>query len=380
MRLFEAQLLRSLEQTPPRIPIIVGPDSSGRTRTLLDVQHELGPGRAQYLNVERLATTPERFAMNVMAPTPFRLAGGRPPTPANGSPKSAFDGVLALFASATTEDGGPATFLLDEVLEIRTFENFPGLRHVAGELLRTLAESPNRFVLTSRYTQRAHRLVRDTAPRFSVTPIPPLGLDEVATILREAGVRADRAAAEAPMAQALTDGRPAHVAALARVMAGSPTDSRDAVDALVDAMRPPGELCACCELSYEVRLHRARGYGALKAILDVLAEQEPLTLTEISQRLRRTPGSTKDYLSWLEDVDLVAVERKKYRIANPLLRLWLRLQAHGAAPTDAELDGEVRAFAASVRPESVGRTTLAAPAADDDRLVRAAPSGIIEID
>ena len=34
-------------------------------------------------------------------------------------------------------------------------------------------------------------------------------------------------------------------------------------------------------------------------------EEEPLTLTEISLRLRRTPGSTKDYLSWLEDVDLV---------------------------------------------------------------------------
>ena len=37
---------------------------------------------------------------------------------------------------------------------------------------------------------------------------------------------------------------------------------------------------------------------------DVAAEDEALTLTEISHRLQRTPGSTKDYLSWLEDVDL----------------------------------------------------------------------------
>ena len=35
-------------------------------------------------------------------------------------------------------DGAPATFLLDEVLEFRTFENFPGLRHVFHDLLAAL--------------------------------------------------------------------------------------------------------------------------------------------------------------------------------------------------------------------------------------------------
>ena len=42
-----------------------------------------------------------------------------------------------------------------------------------------------------------------------------------------------------------------------------------------------------------LRLHKARGYGALKAILEILAEEEPLTLTEVAHRLHRTPGSTK---------------------------------------------------------------------------------------
>ena len=35
-------------------------------------------------------------------------------------------------------------------------------------------------------------------------------------------------------------------------------------------------------------------------------------LTEISIRLQRTPGSTKDYLSWLEDVDLIVARQKRY--------------------------------------------------------------------
>ena len=45
---------------------------------------------------------------------------------------------------------------------------------------------------------------------------------------------------------------------------------------------PGGALAARCRFSYELRLHRARGYGALKAILDILADEEPLTLTEIA--------------------------------------------------------------------------------------------------
>ena len=75
-----------------------------------------------------------------------------------------------------------------------------------------------------------------------------------------------------------------------------------------------GRLDARCRFAYEFRLHRARGYGALKAILDILADEEPLTLTEIARRLRRTPGSTKDYLAWLEDVDLLRCERKRYTL------------------------------------------------------------------
>ena len=105
-----------------------------------------------------------------------------------------------------------------------------------------------------------------------------------------------------------------------------------------------------CRFSYEFRLHRARGYGALKAILQVLAEEEPLTLTEIAHRLGRTPGSTKDYLTWLEDVDLVSVRQKRYSFADPLLRLWVRLHCRPTPPTDNDLSREVQEYAVSRLP------------------------------
>lgn len=43
----------------------------------------------------------------------------------------------------------------------------------------------------------------------------------------------------------------------------------------------------------------------LKAILQVLAEEEGLSLTEIPRRIAKSAVATRGYLRWLMDVDLV---------------------------------------------------------------------------
>jgi len=138
-----------------------------------------------------------------------------------------------------------------------------------------------------------------------------------------------------------------------------------------------------CGFCYELRLHRARGYGALKAILEILGEEEGLTLTEISHRLQRTPGSTKDYLSWLEDVDLVASRQKRYSFADPLLRVWVRLHCRASAPTDDELAREVHRYAIGRLPQAAERPPEPTPQPDKEpafAMAGAPSSGIIEID
>ena len=119
----------------------------------------------------------------------------------------------------------------------------------------------------------------------------------------------------------------------------------DPISALAALLAPGGRLAKQCGFCYELRLHRARGYGALKAILEILAEEEGLTLTEISHRLQRTPGSTKDYLSWLEDVDLVTSRQKRYSYTDPLLRVWVRLHCRASAPTEDDLAREIHRYA-----------------------------------
>ena len=79
------------------------------------------------------------------------------------------------------------------------------------------------------------------------------------------------------------------------------------------------------------------------------AAQQPVdveaVLTGIAQRLDRTPGSTKDYLTWLQDVDLVACDRKRYRFADPLLRLWVRINRGPGVPDEDRVIGEVQVYA-----------------------------------
>jgi hypothetical protein len=339
-----------------------------------------GRGAAQYINVERCATTPERFLQAVTSSSPFPWHGAdRAPATA----RDAFDALLAFFDTARAPGGEPCTFLLDEVLELRTFESFPGLRHVLRDLLEALSGSPNRFVLTTRYVARAHRLLRDATSRFEVMHTPALTAMDVVELLSPTFNSYEQMSTDdrdylGRAVQALTDGRAAYVRAIGETMVHIGRGA-DPISALTALIASGGALDGWCRFCYELRLHRARGYGALKAILDILAVEEPLTLTEISQRLHRTPGSTKDYLSWLEDVDLVTSRQKRYSFTDPVLRLWVRLHCRPVPPADDEVAAEVQRYALTRVPRPEPAPALAYAGVDVSPEERKS-WGIIEID
>jgi hypothetical protein len=379
------RITAALDASPSRIPVLVGGCGSGRTTVLHQLRDRIGRGAVQYIDVERTATTPERFLRALTAVSPFPVTDTSSPGPA--SARAAFDATLAFFTRSRSAASEPATFLLDEVLELRTFESFPGLRRVQHEFIDGLAASGNRFVLTSRYLARALRLLRDRSSRFEIIQMPPLALEDTVDVLGPTAHIAPDVDAEylARTVNALADGRPAYVRALADELAvmreHGGAGSSDAMGALAALLAPDGRLSRQCAFSYELRLHRARGYGALKAILEILGEEEGLTLTEISQRLQRTPGSTKDYLSWLEDVDLVTSRLKRYSFTDPLLRVWVRLHCRPSAPTEDDLAREVHRYALPRLPAMDGPKAEPPKPAPEPALAMAGPgSGIIEID
>jgi hypothetical protein len=373
-----------------RIPVVLGSCGTGRTSLLLRLRDLLGRSSSQYIDVERIATTPERFLKSMREVSPFPPIPSAHPDSVEGGARGAFDATLAFFDTARAAADAPATFFLDEFLELRTFESFPGLRSVLRDLLEALAASGNRFVLTTRYTARAHRLLRDAPSQFEIIPVAPLSPAEIRATLTAAPVSRtvsgsiededDRARDElARLVHAISDGRPSYARMIAEASATlTPRDTVDPVSALSALLAPSGTIANACHFSYELRLHRARGYGALKAILDVLAEEEPLTLTEIALRLRRTPGSTKDYLSWLEDVDLIVSRQKRYSFTDPMMRLWVRLHCKATPPAEEDIAREVHAYVLTRLPQA--EPALALAGAHERDAERDKSWGIIEID
>ena len=348
-QLIEQRIRTALEATPTRIPVLIGSCGSGRSTLLHRTYTKLTEENSQYIDAEHVALTPEGLLNAVTDDSGYFETNSPAYQPTNRhSARAAFDALLEFFNHKPRSNTTPSTFLIDEVLDIRTLESFPGLRGVTRELFESLAQSPNRFVLASRFIGRTLRLLKDFSGRFEVIQIPPLTPTEAIATLEQCGV--GRNAAErndiGRMVHALTDGRAAYVNILASTLATTDGASGgDPVSALTGQMAAGTNLWWRCRFSYELRLHRTRGYGSLKGILAVLADEEPQTLTEISQKFGRTPGSTKDYLSWLEDVDLVQARQKRYSYTDPLLRLWVRLHGRITPPTEIDLAREVQEYA-----------------------------------
>lgn len=339
---FDARIADWVSGAPSRIPLVTGGCQSGRTEMLARVRDRIGPSRCQTIDLARITSTPERFFRSIVEDAPFAV--GAADRAADG-PASAYARALDYLDRGEAE-GSPATFLLDEILDIRVFESFPGLKSVVRDTFERLVASRNRFVLTTRFTSRALRVARDLPDRLLVQSVPALEPDDVAVELQRRTGR--RSAAVEEFARAivsLTDGRYGYVRELTDQLACESSSAAEPVSALARLLSPGGALAHVCAHSYELRLNRTRGYGTLRAILAILADEEPLTLTEIAHEMQRTPGSTKDYLSWLEDVDLVAMHHKRYAFTDPLLRLWVRLNGRREAPSEERLIADVQRYA-----------------------------------
>src|SRR5213593_2394875 len=110
----------ALDATPSRIPVLLGGCGSGRTTVLQQLRDRIGRTSAQFIDVERIATTPERFLRATIATSPFPVATAGDAS--NGGARAAFDRTIEFFTTARTPAGEAALFLLDEFLELRTFE------------------------------------------------------------------------------------------------------------------------------------------------------------------------------------------------------------------------------------------------------------------
>lgn len=139
----------------------------------------------------------------------------------------------------------------------------------------------------------------------------------------------------------LTGGHPFYIYATALRLAGlvaapQAMTAQDAERAFVlEALSRNGQIYNYCRYLYDISLSRARGYGILKAILQTLAEEEGLALSELARRIRKAAPTTRSYLRSLQEVDLVMEQGGGYFYRDPVLRYWVAAMTRGieADPT-----------------------------------------------
>ena len=316
----QARLLANIQAN--KATILLGPRGSGKTTLLRRVRSLVPTSRSTaFVQIEPIAASPEILCER------FLSVAGETLSP--GSPRTApFQRLLASLSKAKPG----AVLLLDDVTELRTLSYFPGVDQPLESFLEAASKKNSATcVMTSRFpawvASSFEKLSSSARTRFDLVNIPPLRPDELGSLARNGGEGI----------VAATGGLPVHITPLiARLEEGD-----DLPTALCAEIADRGQLEAECRATLGQLLHRARGYGACKAVLHVLAEEEGLRLTEIARRLDRTPGSARDYLRWLEEVDLLTVRDKRFFFVDPILRLWLRLYGRGEFPSRETIESEV---------------------------------------
>jgi len=325
---------RELESTP--VVLLTAPRGGGKShllKRLFDERRERGASSA-LVQLEPVSGSPETLDSELS-----RLAGpilGR--VAASGTP--AFDSLLRRLSQRRA---GSLLFL-DDVTEIRTLSYYPGVEEPLDKFLAAVARG-GRAVLTSRFSywmaQRFPELPIRSLPRISASELVEAGASSADLIaLASAGITVHAVA----LVESLEDGASSVESALERELS------------------PGGRIEAECRATLAELLHRARGYGACKTMLHVLSDEDGLKLAEVARRVDRTPGSTRDYLRWLEEVDLVFARDKRYYFVDPLLRLWMRIYSRGTPPSEDDVRREVGGYFEGLAPAPMAEALDPEPA------------------
>lgn len=232
----------------------------------------------------------------------------------------------------------PIMCFLDEFPELVTLGNFPGLGDPLKQFRASLQQQSRvAYVIMGSAVTVMERLARDhESPlflQFRTLELQPFTPEDTGHLVDRLFPNLSPAVQSA--IYTYTFGHPFYVTALTdrlHELASHVSDvGVEQVEQafLLEALSPQGQIYAYCRYLYDISLQKARGYGLLKALLQVLAEEEGLSLSELARRLRRQASATREYLRWLSEVDLVIEEDKRYYYRDPLLRFWVAYTGRG---------------------------------------------------
>jgi hypothetical protein len=240
--------------------------------------------------------------------------------------------------------------ILDEFQELQHLQNLPDTRNLLA-LFRSFTQSQGdvAYFLAGSAVAVMHRLMADPASplfvQFAQVPLAGFQRDDTATLLWKllprlpAEPQRDEVVDEVHF---LTQGHPYYITVLGERLRLQTPDrplDRDAVRRVfvAETLSTTGRIYEFCRYVYDLSLQKARGYTALKAVLDVLAGEDGLSAAEVARHLRVSHAAASEYLRWLVEVDLLLTTtegggrkpRTRYFYRDPVLRYWVAMVTRG---------------------------------------------------
>ena len=368
------QATLSLAAGRPRHLALFGLRRIGKTLLLLEHLTRLlgqapdGAVRPVYIDLEELVTSPELFSRRYVGlVTYWVLTGGQgvrdlflTPNGLLSGPAAGVRCVAQTLAALDSAHDDPALqvsialdfpeklateldcallLLLDEFTELAVLGNYPAVRRPM-QLFRAALQRQGRvgYVIAASAISAMQHLVQDgQSPlflQFEALEVAPFPADATQT-LAERILDVTPPGAAGRRLHELTGGHPFYIHAVTTQLHGLVDDATTLTPAdverafLLETLSRDGRIYNYCRYLYDISLSRARGYGILKAILQTLAEEERLTLSELARRIRRSAPGTREYLRALQEVDLVLEDGGEYYYRDAVLRYWVAAMTRG---------------------------------------------------
>lgn len=371
-----AQAAADLERGRPRHIALFGLRRIGKTLLCQEqMRHLAAQGRVipVYMNLEGICTSPELFVQRYIGLACFwAVAGGQGSvepylrvvdllqTPAAAVPVvlEAIRFLITALGREVTDPGvllhlafdfpdrlaialkRPIMCFLDEFTELSALAKFPQVGN-PYKLFRSAMQQHAHvsYVVTGSAITAMEQMVRDhKSPLFlqlRAIELPPLTAEDTQALTTKISGRPLNSAAQAEV-YVHTAGHPFYVTAIAERLRELAPDEPEAISPeqvaqafVLETLDARGQIYNYCRYLYDISLQKARGYAALKALLQILAEEDGLTLTQAASRLHRKPSSVQDYLRWLIDVDLLVIREQRYFYRDAVLRYWVAYTSRG---------------------------------------------------
>jgi len=216
--------------------------------------------------------------------------------------------------------------VLDEFQEVQYLSNYRGLENILG-ILRPYFEIPANvsYVILGSAVSFMNEILGEDSPLFMLFNEMNLrNFDRNATHLLVRrffpGIPRDLS----DLIFFYTGGNPFYIKNICEELKNRKISKTGVKEAFIfQTLSKSGNIYKYCNYLYKISLEKAKGYGNLKAVLQILAEEQGLTLTEISKRMRKPLPAIKDALESLIRVDIILERDKRYFFIDPVLRYWI---------------------------------------------------------